>query len=988
MKTRISLLVALFGIAALTLQVKADSVPEVLHYKFSGTGTSVPNLASAPPAGTETATIMGGLTQGIPDLNTGGGGGSLIGTGLSSTTDYLNTGWAPNLGGGSWTISFVTSNLAGTSTLYYIFGDLNTSSFRCFTNGVAGANNWILRGGGFTDTTINGGAGVGKHRTTIVYDSVANNVKGYVDGVLVTTVAQTAPNFTGVGPFKVMGYSANVGAPAGGLLDDFRLYSRALTDVEVADIDVRPVMVVSGNGATIADGDTTPDTADHTDFGSVTGGNSVVRTFTIANSGNTDLTFGNINITGAHAGDFVVTAAPTSPVTPIAASTTFNVTFTPGGAGLRTATVSFTSNDPSKQDFNFDIQGTGDLPEIVVKDGGGDEVLDGTGAIGFGSAKAGGLPRIQNVTIENIGTAALTGLSVSIDGANFRDFTAAALPADSLNASGSQSFSVTFTPSGVGARTAVMRIASNDLDENSYDITLNGTGTTISTVVSNVALRTNDAAPGAGTNGLPAAAGPASPVITAFNPPATDDDGSLAYIAKWKTPTAKGTGLFLNNKCLGVVGGDAPIAGAKWVSFTDPVVDGGSVVSIAKLTGKPTPPASVVVSNATVADTLEVIARAGEVAPLPDGSQPVGGAVFKSFKAVSIQRGAIGFLAQLSGGTGAQKVTANNGMGLWAKNGTGPLKRLIREGQVVNGKTIKTIVSYKPGAVSPGQGRGWLTKGSGLGVTMALATMTDNSQAIVSSDTNGTTIFYSQTGTTAVIGSPSIAGTSFASYGLPAANEKDINVFPASLKVGAGGVTTANARGIFIGGYQSTYTPIARITDPAGATGATFSKLGDPILSADGDVAFLATIKGGTVKGPATNTLWLKDYNSPLALIASGGARPGPDLPTDAQWQSFSSLAIARDGNGVILSAKLVPKKGGVTPANASGVWAFDFNGVPRLLFRTGDTIGGKVVKSFTLLKALPGSTGVTRSVNNSATVVWLATFADKTTAIVRTEVP
>lgn len=40
-------------------QAEADSVPDVLHYQFSGTGISVPNLASSPPAGAGTATIMG-----------------------------------------------------------------------------------------------------------------------------------------------------------------------------------------------------------------------------------------------------------------------------------------------------------------------------------------------------------------------------------------------------------------------------------------------------------------------------------------------------------------------------------------------------------------------------------------------------------------------------------------------------------------------------------------------------------------------------------------------------------------------------------------------------------------------------------------------------------------------------------------------------------------------------------------------------------------
>ena len=45
-----------------------------------------------------------------------------------------------------------------------------------------------------------------------------------------------------------------------------------------------PEIAVSGNGADIADDDTTPTTADHTDFGNVAvAGGSRVRTFTIDN---------------------------------------------------------------------------------------------------------------------------------------------------------------------------------------------------------------------------------------------------------------------------------------------------------------------------------------------------------------------------------------------------------------------------------------------------------------------------------------------------------------------------------------------------------------------------------------------------------------------------------------------------------------------------------------------------------------------------------
>ena len=122
-------------------------------------------------------------------------------------------------------------------------GDVNSNSFRCFTNGVAGPNNWILRGGGLTDVLLSGGATVAPHTNTFVYDNVANQVRAYLDGVLVSTVAQGAVNLTGTGPFKVNGYSTNVGAPLNGHYDEYKLFSRALTPAEVLSLNGCPSAV-------------------------------------------------------------------------------------------------------------------------------------------------------------------------------------------------------------------------------------------------------------------------------------------------------------------------------------------------------------------------------------------------------------------------------------------------------------------------------------------------------------------------------------------------------------------------------------------------------------------------------------------------------------------------------------------------------------------------------------------------------------------------
>lgn len=148
------------------------------------------------------------------------------------------------------------------------------------------------------------------------------------------------------------------------------------------------------------------------------------------------------------------------------------------------------------------------------------------------------------------------------------------------------------------------------------------------------------------------------------------------------------------------------------------------------------------------------------------------------------------------------------------------------------------------------------------------------------------------------------------------------------------------------------------------------------------------------VKGLATTTLWWKTSSGPLQLLAQGGPRPAgqpiPGLPIEAQWKTFPSLAVAA-GRGPIFTATMLVGKGGVTAATANGVWATDYAGATRLLFQTGipnAILPGKTLKSFTLLNATVGSLGVTRSFSDTAELVWLATFTDRTTAIVTTEVP
>ena len=86
------------------------------------------------------------------------------------------------------------------------------------------------------------------------------------------------------------------------------------------------------------------------------------------------------------------------------------------------------------------------------------------------------IPSAQTFTIKNVGIRDLTGLALAKSGANPGDFTLSAIGATTLAPGASLTFTVTFAPGAIGARSATVQIASNDLNENPFRINLSGTG--------------------------------------------------------------------------------------------------------------------------------------------------------------------------------------------------------------------------------------------------------------------------------------------------------------------------------------------------------------------------------------------------------------------------------------------------------------------------------------------------------------------------------
>lgn len=144
-------------------------------------------------------------------------------------------------------------------------------------------------------------------------------------------------------------------------------FTNTLSGFTIEQVPVEINLV--GNGQTIGDDPGhTPSLVDETDFGAVdVDGGTQVRTFTIQNTGNADLTLGAnaVSMAGTAASDFTVTQQPATTVA-ANASTTFQITFDPSLAGLRgPVDVTIANNDSDENPYNFRVQGTGVVADAV-----------------------------------------------------------------------------------------------------------------------------------------------------------------------------------------------------------------------------------------------------------------------------------------------------------------------------------------------------------------------------------------------------------------------------------------------------------------------------------------------------------------------------------------------------------------------------------------------------------------------------------------------
>lgn len=220
------------------------------------------------------------------------------------------------------------------------------------------------------------------------------------------------------------------------------------------------------------------DNSGRSNFGSVeVGKSSAVFTYLIANRGTGELKSISVAKSGTNSADFVVTP-PTATTLAPGATTTFTVVFKPTAAGTRAALLKVSSTDADENPFDIVLGGsaTASKPEIDVFQPSTSPLVDGRTRKSFGTVKLKRSSIKKSFTIRNTGGASLTNLSVVKAGPHLKDFVITQPLKKSLSPGTSTTFTVVFKPSVKGTRNAILRIRSNDANENPFDISVTGLG--------------------------------------------------------------------------------------------------------------------------------------------------------------------------------------------------------------------------------------------------------------------------------------------------------------------------------------------------------------------------------------------------------------------------------------------------------------------------------------------------------------------------------
>ena len=179
---------------------------------------------------------------------------------------------------------------------------------------------------------------------------------------------------------------------------------------------------------------------------------SAASTITLSNTGNAALTGIAISITGTDPSDFAQTDTCGTTLA-ASANCTISITFTPASVANFTATLSVADN-ASNSPQTATLSGSGTAVPVPVAN------LNPT-SLSFPSTSVSSTAAAQTLTLTNTGNATLTGIAISLAGANPADFAETTTCGTTLAASATCTISVTFAPLSAAGFSAAISVADN-----------------------------------------------------------------------------------------------------------------------------------------------------------------------------------------------------------------------------------------------------------------------------------------------------------------------------------------------------------------------------------------------------------------------------------------------------------------------------------------------------------------------------------------------
>ena len=457
---------------------------------------------------------------------------------------------------------------------------------------------------------------------------------------------------------------------------------------------------------------------------------------------------------------------------------------------------------------------------------------------------------------------------------------------------------------------------------------------------------------------------PAGTVSSAFGTPQTGAFSGSFKAGKKTTPAIFAPDGSLLLQLSGTVNGSTVHNGIL-TKLGQP--SGDAVIATLKTGGEVTGRNKSVLMAGLASGSTAVVAQTGTTY----ATMPAGVTIAK-FLAIDGNGPDIYFMAQLGGvATAANKLALCK---ISPVSDSGP-SVLVRKGDSVGGKTVSVIATLagSPGTLAQERWRrlGNATPGD-IGMRL---TFSDKSAAVY--DLHA---LLAVTGT--ITGISDLAGDELTAFGLPAFGPESF----ASLVSLSGSVATAKNVALVTGSDSASLGVLAQKGDPVSLdanghalTGFTIKSLSDPIVGANQSVAFLLKIGGKT--GTKTGIGYSTD-GAAWSLLANAGAT----APGGGHWASFSSLVLPKIAvAGPIFVGKLaVSVADEVTTKTNVGLWGADGFGTLQLLLRTGQTVGGKTLKSFVALAPSPGSIGAASGYDSHGDVTLMATFTDGTQELIQ----